>query len=142
MDISIDAALEHVLFLARHFAKDDFASVARMILLELRIPSGREGFRLLCKGLEALCETPDITYMNVLYEKIAPGSSYFAADQAVRSALRIGWRDGTDAKWDLYFPPDKHGVRKCPSNSEFITKLALILELRANCCEEVHHEVV
>ena len=142
MDISIDVALDHILFLSRRFAKDDYASVIRLILLELRIPSGREGFRLLCKAVEALCEDPSIATMSKLYEDIAPESSYFAVDQAIRSALRFGWRDGTDAKWDLYFPPSKYGVRKCPSNAECITKLALIITLRANCCEEVHYEAV
>ena len=140
MEGSIPQTLEHVLFLSRHFRKEDMDSVILAILLELHIPSNADGFQYLRKSIAYVCRNPQHTYLSSVYDAVAPDCGTYAASQAIHRAIQKGRKQGNPVCWDYYFPSNGHGILKCPSNSVFIFEIARVVELWLSCTEEVAHE--
>lgn len=142
MESTIDKTLDHVMFLARHFKKSDFQSVILVVLLELGIPTQREGFTYLRTVIAQRYDHPLLT-MKELYPTVGVScdtdAGYFQVEQAIRAAINAAWKNRDDKHWDYYFPADESGKMKKPSNTEFITRIACILELWRGCCEEVSY---
>ena len=140
MEDAINETLDHILFIARRFSKEDLPSVILLILLELHIPTMGEGSYYLRKAIELNCRNPSMVHMKSLYQLIAPGINYSTMEQAIRGAIRTGYRTGSMEKWNIYFQEEDNIKAHGPSNAQFITKIARILELWQNCSEEVSHE--
>lgn len=140
MEGSIPRTLDHVLFLSRHFHKDDMDSLILAILLELHIPSQSDGFQYLRKAIALICRNPQHTYLAHVYDTVAPECGSFAVSQAVRRSVKKGFQLGSPNCWGYYFPASGHSIPKCPSNSTFIYGIARVVELWQCCSEEVAHE--
>ena len=141
--MAIQETLVHVLFLAQHLNNCDPQCVIITALLELGIPTKRSGFDLLKKAIMISFRRPDLT-IHEIFDEI--GQSYESEltfeqiDQAIRSAISDAWKYREDRIWECYFPQVMaKGIRK-PSNAEFITQLARLVELWAGCRKEPVYE--
>lgn len=141
MEGSIPKTLDHVLFLSRHFHRDDMDSLILAILLELHIPSSADGFQYLRKSIAYICRNPQHTYLSSVYDVVAPDCGSLAVAQAIHRAILKGRQQGNPVYWDYYFPADCISILKCPSNSMFIFGIARVVELWLCCTEEVAHEL-
>ena len=55
---------------------------------------------------------------------------YFARDEkAIRETVRRGWQEGNRREWNRCFP----GIVRCPSNREFLFRIADLLRDRQLC---------
>ena len=140
MNDHINRTLQYVQFLGRRFGKDDIKSVILLILIDLRIPSGRDGSYYLRRLIERNCLDPSMNCMKDLYQAVAPGVSYSSMEQLLRGVISSGWNNGSAEKWNLYFPADENGKRRKPSNAQFVTEIARIVELWQGASEEVSYE--
>ena len=61
--------------------------------------------------------------------------SWRCVDQAIRRAIKTAWNEQDPEIWNLFFPRIPH----CPSNKEFIARIACIVELW-QCCKEADYE--
>ena len=132
MNSTIDKTVEHVLFLARHLKKDNFRSAAIVALMELRVPTKYLGFEFLVYAILLQHSDPTRALNNDIYLEIKlhyRQASEEQVEQAMRDAIKAGWRRGSKTAWDWYFSYDGESVTKRPSNSEFISRLAYIVEL-------------
>ena len=141
--MAIQETLVHVLFLAQHLNNCDPQCVIITALLELGIPTKRSGFDLLKKAILVSYRRPDFTIHEVFceigkYYEAEP--SFEQIDQAIRAAITDAWKYRDENVWQCYFPQVMaQGIRK-PSNAEFITQLARLVELWAGCRKEPVYE--
>ena len=54
-------------------------------------------------------------------------------DQAIRDAIKAAWNYGSKEAWDWYFSYSDRVTIKRPTNGEFISRIAYILELLQGC---------
>ena len=142
MEETRDSMLDHVSFLGRRFQKDDIQSVTILILLDLGIPSQRDGFERLKMAIINCCENPELNRMAMLYETVDAEAGYFAVDQSIRGVIKAGMNAGREKSWNYYFPVSEDGKWKRPSNAVFITRIARVVKLWQDCGEEVSCERV
>lgn len=138
MNFEIDRTLKHVLFLARIFRKQDVERVIMTLLIELGVPTHYDGFDYLVKAIYIFCEDPTQMIMKGLYPAIARQYSReiegLHIEQAIRGAIQYAWKRHDDGIWLRYFPPSKDGTLTKPTNTEFVSRLAYVVELWKGCC--------
>ena len=100
-------------------------------LAMIGLPSGRRGFGHLITGLPMLVENRDQQLSKELYRAIAreDHSTPEAVEKAIRETLRQGWQEGDRQQWRRCFP----GITRCPSNREFLFRIADLLRDRQLC---------
>ena len=139
----IEATLRHVLYLAYQLHNCEPRCVVVAALLELGIPTKLAGFDLLKYAIEIYYDHPElITVKEVFHEvrrRYAPEISLDQIDQAIRTAITEAWGFRDDAVWQCYFPQVMSQGMKKPTNAEFITQLAKLLELWDGCGKAVAH---
>lgn len=64
-----------------------------------------------------------------LYPAVAKrqGGNSKQVEKAIRDAIRVAWSTGNKSIWKLYFPPKGNGEAYCPSNDEFLARMAKAL---------------
>ena len=144
MQTKIDKTLEHILFLARHFSKSDVRYIVLILLMELGVPTKCVGFELLAKGISLCVNDPSAVLINGLYycitKNCAEKVSEKQIEQSIRAAIKIAWKHGDLEIWKLYFSSNEGGDVAKPSNYEFITRIARLVELWKGCCKDVSGE--
>lgn len=142
---TLEETLEHALFLAKYFRKNDLQSVTIAILFELGIDTDILGFEYLKRAIMLYCTTPGQMVMNEIYPGV--GKMFEAkpnrhqVEQTIRTAITKAWKNRDDRIWRIFFLPDKNGAIQKPSNGEFISRIAYFLQLWQGCCrEEVKNE--
>lgn len=100
-------------------------------LVLLGLSSGRGGFRHLLTGLPLLAENRDQQLSKELYDAIAKldNSKPGAVEKAIREAIHEGWERGDRREWARFFP----GFTRCPTNKEFLFRMADLLRERQLC---------
>lgn len=95
------------------------------------LPSGKRGFGHLITGLPMLAENRNQQLSKELYEAIArqDNSTPEAVEKAIRETVRRGWQEGDRQEWARCFP----GITRCPSNREFLFRMADLLRDRQLC---------
>ena len=95
-------------------------------LTSLSVPEGLDGWKCLLVMIPSYFRDPGQSFTKELYPEAGKRfhRSGAAADRDVRYALRQAWDQGDPLIWQHYFP----GAVKCPSNSEFIRRMAEELE--------------
>ena len=141
--MAIQETLVHILFLAQHLNNCDPMCVIIAALLELGIPTKRSGFDLLKRAILVSYKRPDLTIHEIfceIGENYESEPSFEQIDQAIRAAITDAWRYRDENVWKCYFPQVMaQGIKK-PSNAEFITQLARLVELWAGCRKEPVYE--
>lgn len=140
-----DNTLGYVQFLARRFDKQDVKAVILIILLELGFSPSRDGFYYLRNAIAVECAEPEKMIANGLYLSISQIYHVFSSDkqieQAIRNAIQAAWEDGDTELWNLFFPTATGKRTKRPSNKEFITRVACIIELWQSCKEASYERI-
>lgn len=137
MKCRTDDTLKYVLFLARHFDKQNIRAVTLVILFDLGFTPSNDGFGYLRQAIEMQYSKTTPTIIKWMYPLIsATGEttdSWQYIDQAIRRAIKIAWNDRDPELWSLFFPSNHNSISKCPSNKEFISRISCIIELWQNC---------
>lgn len=143
MPIAIEDTLVHVLFLARHLNNCDLQSMAVVALLELGVPTKRVGFDLLKKSILISYKKPGLTTKEVFLEigqSYEPQMSVAQIDQSIRDAILEAWKFHDEKTWRCYLPQIMASGMRKPTNAEFITQLARLMELWVGCRKEPVYE--
>ena len=69
---------------------------------------------------------------KTVYPEVAAkcGGSPKRVERAIRGVINDAWKRRDDAIWQMYFTVESGGNRKCPSNSYFISRMAMCLQNR------------
>ena len=139
MESTANDAILYVIRSMRHIRKGDLPSAILVILIELGFCPQSDGFGHLRKAILQRCHDPDQRFAE-LYASVGrmytPEVGCLQVEQAIRSAISAAWESGSRENWVCIFPKDREGNRKKPSNGEFISRLACMMELWSSCREE------
>lgn len=129
--------------MARRFDKDDIRAVVLIILFDLGFSPSSDGFGYLRRAIE-LCHANSSTAITKgIYQQITYSDdgtdSWRYVDQAIRRVVKTAWNEQDPEIWNLFFPPNSGRIPHCPSNKEFIARIACIVELW-QCCKEADYE--
>ena len=133
---TIDGTIQYITSLTRCFRAGDINAAILAILLDLGFSVQCEGFTHLRLAIERKYTCPHLRCQDI-YEAVS--SAYDGTttpcqiEQAIRSAIDSAWNVGAQEQWDLLFPNKQNSRRKRPSNLEFISRVACILELWTSC---------
>ena len=136
MESTIERTLGHIQLLSRHLDPYNIRGGIVVILMELGIPTKCTGFEFLKKAIELQYEDPTRALSKDMYLEIS--SSYnqyseWAIERAVRSAIQRAWMHGSRQAWNWYFSYDGRPATNKPTNSEFVSRIAYILEIWQEC---------
>ena len=109
------------------------------MLMELGIPTKCIGYEFLIHGILLQYKDPTRSLANDIYLETMlryRQNSEEQVEQAIRDAIRLAWRRGSRKAWEWYFSYDGCYPSNKPTNSEFISKMAYILELWLDCMNE------
>lgn len=136
MESTIEKTLHHVLLLARHLDSCNLHGAIVVVLMELGVPTKCVGFEFLKKAIQLQHRDPTRTLAKDIYLEISlqyKQNSEEVVDQAIREAVKMAWRHGSRQAWDWYFSYGGHSASNKPTNSEFISRIAYILEIWQEC---------
>lgn len=140
-----DETLRYVQFLARRFDKRDVKAVTLIILYDLNIMPSNDGFEYLRRAIEMQHARSVRTVTKGIYPLIASiydtNDSWKAVEQAIRRAIKTAWNERDEEVWNLFFLPRKGRKPKCPSNKEFIARIACVIELWQSCKEADYEKI-
>lgn len=91
-----------------------------------------DGYHQLCVGIPIFAQNPNMRLSKELYPAIAEHFGLPDArtvEHSIRKAITSAWSSRTDTVWAKYFLPKPDGTIPCPSNKEFIARLAEMLDL-------------
>jgi hypothetical protein len=132
MTNTVDTTVQYILMLTGCFREGDIDAAILAILFDLGFSTQCEGFSQLRIAIRCRYDRPQSNCHEV-YEAVIRGTDPSATEpqieQTIRSAISSAWSRGPDERWDLLFPAGKNGRRNRPSNFEFISRIACILEL-------------
>lgn len=109
---------------------DPHAIVAHHLHL-LNFPSHRDGYRQLLVAIPLFAKNPQQFMTKELYPEVAKLCSCRdgrAVEHSIRKAIQSAWTHRDNAVWRKYFSPGPRGSIPCPSNKEFICRLAELLD--------------
>ena len=133
MPKNIEKTLDHILFLARRFHVSEIKYIAMVLILELGIDPKYDGYNYLLKAITMYLEAPSKLSIKNLYSAIA--ALYNGAidedqvEQSIRSAIKHAWDRRDNETWGYYFIFESQEEIGKPSNGEFISMVACIVEL-------------
>lgn len=136
MESTIERTLCHIQLLARHLNQYNFRAGTVVVLLELGVPTKYIGFEFLKKAIELQRKDPTRTLAKDIYLEISlqyKQNSEELVEQSIREAIKMAWRHGSRKAWDWYFSYDGRTITDKPTNSEFISRIAYILEIWQEC---------
>lgn len=96
----------------------------------LNFPTHLDGYRQLCLALPMFAENPQQLLTKELYPAVArqcgckDGRS---VEHSIRKAIQAAWHQKDNAIWRKYFAFGPRGCIACPTNKEFICRLAELL---------------
>lgn len=136
MESTIERTLCHILLLVQHLDRCNLRGAIIVVLMELGVPTKYVGFEFLKKAIELQRKDPTRALAKDIYLEISlhyKQSSEELVEQAIRDAIKMAWRHGSKEAWEWYFSYDGRAVGNKPTNSEFISRIAYILEIWQEC---------
>lgn len=106
--------------------------IAAAHMQKLGFSSGLDGYKQLRVGIPMYRRNPRQTVSKDLYPAIAQIYNWHdprTVERSMRSAIQGAWRRRDNGVWATYFPLNDNGEIPCPSNKEFISRLAELLEM-------------
>ena len=129
-DIYLTNILQHIMRLRRELGWHSEKLLVCAILLELRMNTKQPGFEYLCSAIAMYRENPSQLITKELYPAVAricrSHVEPCAVERAIRFAIDATYRNRDTELWALYFGGDGK-----PSNTEFISRLARLIDLCA-----------
>lgn len=139
MPYSVDYLLKRMSLLARHLNGCDPLYIATILLMELGVSTKHDGFEYLRRAIVIRFENPYLSIMKDIYPAVArqsaPSVSESQVERSIRNAIRMAFRCTSEESWAHYFPAGLNNKIALPSNAEFITRLARVLDLWKGCCQ-------
>ena len=96
----------------------------------LNVPTHLDGYRQLCVALPLYAKDPQQLMTKELYPAVAQlcgSKDGRTVEHSIRNAICAAWEHRDMAIWRKYFRPGPSGKLSCPSNKEFICRLAEML---------------
>lgn len=135
MNPAYENGLNHISALARQASSPQ--QTILLMLMELGIPAKRDGFGYLQQAIWLFYLDPTQLITKSLYPEVASRSSRHTTakpvEHSIRSAIGAAWENRNNAVWRHYFTPTPEGDVPKPTNTEFISRLALVLQLWESC---------
>lgn len=102
------------------------------LVLHLGLQPGKSGFACTCEALRVMKDDPAMRVTKEVYPQVAHicGGTAERVERAIRSAIERAWKNRDDRVWQYYFSPGRDGKIRCPSNSEFLSRMVLCLNRR------------
>jgi len=97
----------------------------------LGMSSSLDGYKQLRVGIPMYHRNPRQMVCKELYPAIAKAYQWKdprKVEHSMRSAIQSAWRHRDNGVWSVYFPPKDNGDIPCPSNKQFISRIAELLE--------------
>lgn len=143
--MAVEDTLKHVLFLAQHLNRHSPKCIVVAILMELNVATKSAGFEYLKRAILLFYQNPTKMVTKEIYAEVAMSctgqNSSAQVEQAIRRAIKEAWKNSDREAFIRYFSCDANGIVKKPTNAEFISRIARVLELWEGCCEkEAEHE--
>ena len=132
----MERTLCHIQLLARHLDRHNLRAGIIVVLMELGVPTKCVGFEFLKKAIELQRKDPTRTLAKDIYLEISlcyKQNSELLVEHAIREAIKMAWQYGSRQAWDWYFIYEGRPVTNKPTNSEFISRIARILEIWQEC---------
>lgn len=112
-------------------SRPDPKSYISNTLLALGIPTRLKGYGYLREAILRMAEDPGQSITKELYPAVAAACRTESAkidrthvERSIRSAIGVAWKKRDPRLWSMYFAPKGDGSVRCPSNGEFISRLA------------------
>lgn len=135
-----EESLAHISSLAKHINSPQ--KTVLLLLMELGIPAKRDGFQYLQHAIWLFFRDPTQLITKNLYPAVAARSGRHTTakpvEHSIRSVIQWAWERRDNAVWRRYFASDAQGNVPKPTNTEFISRLALMLELWTDCREKAN----
>ena len=139
MPYSLDYVLRRMSLLARHLNKCDPQYIAVILLMELGVSTKHDGFEYLKCAIVMRFQDPYLSIAKEVYPAVSRQSAEHVSEnqveRSIRNAIKAAWKCRDEEAWAHYFPASCNGKVARPSNAEFITRLARVLELWKGCCQ-------
>lgn len=105
------------------------------VLLQLGFSTKLRGYGSLRESILVFAQDTSQSITKELYPAVAAqcaGASTAQVEHAIRSAIKAAWSRRDPQIWQRYFPTDETGISHCPTNGEFISRIAdpLSLEIK------------
>lgn len=138
MTTNIEKTLDHILFLARRFHINDARYISKIIVINLGVMPKYDGYRYLVQAISLYLDAPvQMSNKNLYLALVALYNGTVDAkqiEQSIRSAIRQAWEKRDDKIWSCYFPCDSNGKIAKPSNGDFISTVACVVDLWKGWC--------
>lgn len=96
----------------------------------LGVPSHLDGYRQLLLSLPMFAQNPQQRLTKELYPEVAKlseGKDARSVEHSIRTAIHAAWLRRDNAVWRKYFSLGSQGAIPCPTNKEFLCRLAELL---------------
>ena len=102
------------------------------LMLHLGLRYGTGGFACTCEALRIMMHDAHLPLTKVVYPQVARicGGNGVRVERAIRSTIDKAWENRDDRVWQYYFSPGRDGQIACPTNGEFLCRMALCLSRR------------
>jgi len=102
------------------------------LLLMLGLLPNLNGHKYLNMAISLVRDDPTLQVTKTVYPVIAEKFhvSDSSVERAIRSSIRSAWKRRNQGVWSMFFPLDRDGTMPCPTNSQFICRLAVCFEKR------------
>lgn len=107
---------------------DDDEITSLLLMLGFRVKNG--GFQCVHEALRVLRADRMLPVTKVVYPEVSKvcGGSNERIERAVRGAIKTAYLNRDDRVWRYFFAPGRDGTVSCPSNAEFLRRMALCLK--------------
>ena len=108
----------------------DLQTLVKHHLRILNMPTHLDGYQQLCLALPMFTENPQQLLTKELYPEVAKqwgSKDGRSVEHSIRKAIQAAWHQRDNALWRKYFAVNNQGHIPCPTNKEFICRLAEIL---------------
>ena len=133
MEFAVEDLQEHMMFLTRRMDSFDLQYALMLVLLELGVPTNCLGFDYIRKAVTYVySQQGDAQACEAYAVAVAQSSRDSDVDQVeqtIRYAIKKAWEHRCEKRWRRYFPVDESGQVPRPSNTVFISRLNVIMEL-------------
>lgn len=109
----------------------DISAEVNSILIALGFRPNLAGYRCTVEAILAMIREPDLAISKGVYPTVVPicGTSVKQVEHAIRLAINDAWIHRDDAIWSNYFPKDRNGTIRRPTNSVFLSRMAAALRI-------------
>jgi hypothetical protein len=114
------------------YPKEDLNAQTAILLHSLSFTPHLDGYQQLCTAIPMYAKDPNVRLCKDIYPRIAEQFQLpdpRTVEHSVRKAITSAWSNMDPAVWTKFFPADESGLPPCPTNKEFIARLAEFIEL-------------